>query len=105
MVGYIYILRCPLTNRVRYVGLTRSPIKRKSQHRCYNSTLDGNKGYKRWKENLKNIKLRPIFEVIEEINVDDVSDREIYWITFYKEHGFDLLNLTDGGEHNMISSN
>ncbi len=66
MVGYIYLLKCPLTEEVKYIGLTRNYKKRKSQHRCYSESMSKNHQYNKWKDTLKLSGKRPIFEIIEE---------------------------------------
>jgi group I intron endonuclease len=62
----------------KYVG------HRKNQHKLNNSIS---------KHGLEN----HIFEIIEECSLDQLDEREIYWISYYKcvEEG---LNLTYGGE-------
>lgn len=104
MFGYIYILKCPIDGLIKYVGLTKNPKKRKSQHRCYSENTDRNFRYNSWKRKLKEVGQRPIFEIIEETQICNLSDREIYWISFYKQN-FDIFNLTIGGEFNQISEN
>jgi group I intron endonuclease len=104
MIGYIYILRCPMDQQVKYVGLTTNPNKRKNQHRCYSESAAKNHGYNSWKKSLMCINERPIFEIIEECEIELMSQREIFWISFYKKE-FELLNLTEGGEYNLISEN
>lgn len=42
----------------------------------------------------------PIFDIIEECHRDQLNDREIYWISYYRSIEVPLLNLTDGGETN-----
>lgn len=34
---YVYVLRCPVTDNVRYVGVTRHPKSRESKHRSRKS--------------------------------------------------------------------
>lgn len=38
-----------------------------------------------------------IFEIVEECSLEELSSREIYWISFYNSYGKGL-NLTTGGE-------
>lgn len=104
MIGYIYMLRCPSDNSIKYIGLTKNPYKRKKSHRSYTNE-NRNWKYNLWKKYLKSINERAIFEIIEQVSVDMMSNREIYWIQYYKTLGIDLLNLTSGGEWNMMSEN
>ena len=104
MISCIYLLRCPLDNEVKYIGLTSNFNKRKSQHRCYSEKMSKNNRYNYWKNELKLNNKRPIVEIVEIVDNYLLSDREIYWISKFREN-FDLFNLTNGGEHVMISDN
>lgn len=105
MKGFIYGLICPIRNEIRYIGLTKkTPEKRLSQH------LMESKYYKRkgkylnkkhnWLNKLiemnieKEIKVVILEEIEYENNIDILSEREVYWISVYKN----LSNSTDGGE-------
>ncbi len=99
MIGYIYKLICPITFEVKYIGLTEHPDKRKIEHRCYRQK--GNYKMSQYKKYLKENNVRFIFEIIEECSTSEMSNREMFWITQYDN----LLNLTEGGEHNLISDN
>lgn len=92
---YIYVLRCPKTNVVKYVGKTIDVEKRiKSHLKEKNNTLKC-----KWIIGLKNNNLAPIFEVIDEIEpMGDWEAREVYWIKFYKDKGEAFCNQTLGGE-------
>lgn len=63
---YIYAIRNPLTNRVRYIGRTERPRSRFSQHRTLIKT-----GRTKWKSALRlsrefrRAKCEPVFEILE----------------------------------------
>ena len=95
MITYIYTLSHPITGEVKYVGKTVNPKQRKHNH----SNIARDKGtYKRnWINLLKSQKLRPKFEVIDEVT-DDWKFWEKYWIAQFKVWGFTLCNYTLGGD-------
>jgi group I intron endonuclease len=95
MIYYIYILYDPRTNNVRYVGETyRSPNVRLREH-CRQQK---EKHYRaRWLNLLRSLHLKPIMEVIEECTDETWAEREIYWISWYRQNGYDLVNEDKGG--------
>lgn len=50
-----------------------------------------------WIQSLKKQGLKPVLEVIDEVQ-EDWEIMEQYWISQFKTWGFDLLNLTEGGD-------
>jgi predicted GIY-YIG superfamily endonuclease len=84
---YIYKLIDPITNDIRYVGYTKSPKKRIWEH--IRDVKKGIKTYKcDWIRNLMSKNCEPILEIISEIRL----------IKEFKELGYKLTNLTDGGD-------
>jgi len=99
--GVIYGLICPLSNKVRYVGLTKKcPIKRLSAHitesKYYKKTGKFLNKKHNWLNKLINLGLDTEIkiEIIEYCDFDILSEREIYWISIYEE----LTNSTNGGD-------
>ena len=91
---FIYILIDPRNNQVRYVGKTDNIRKRYNHH-----LIDNYKSYKTaWIKSLKNEKLKPIMEVIDEVPLNEWVFWEKYWISQMKAWGFKLTNLSNGGE-------
>jgi hypothetical protein len=93
----IYVLRCPDTGEVRYVGKTVCDLEKR-----FSGHLNDNRKTHRksWIDGLRAKGKIPTIEPIEEF-VDgerDWQDRERYWILFFRQKGARLLNHTDGGE-------
>ena len=92
---YIYSLKDPETNEIRYVGKTTDINTRlkthitRSRHNKYHSA--------RWVQSVLKRGLRPIIELVEECTEENWVEREKYWIAYYRER-FDLTNVLDGGE-------
>lgn len=94
---YIYVLRHPETNEVRYVGKTVDLKDRMKGHKQLGRTRCDN-----WKRALAAFGLLPTFEVVETVQPGkNWKERECYWIKHYREAGADLTNLTDGGEGHL----
>jgi len=98
MAVTIYTLSDPNTGEVRYVGKTQRPIKdRKSEHIYFAKKL--NKTYShRWINSLLKNNQRPVFKVLDTCESKEWKLIEQYWISQFKDWGFDLTNHSVGGE-------
>jgi hypothetical protein len=102
----IYVLKCPISNEIRYVGQTRAKIeKRLSNHIWESKKFKKKYSHKdNWILKLSKMELKPIIEKIEEIPLDlDISyvlERETYWILKLRTNS-NLVNATDGGEFSI----
>lgn len=91
---FIYCLRDPETQLIRYVGKANDPQIRLVRH-----LREKYKSYKNaWLTSLKARGLVPELEIIEEVLVSQWQTRERYWIAYYREQGVPLTNDTDGGD-------
>ena len=90
---YIYKISDELGN-VRYIGKSNNPRRRLYQHINDKSNLHKFN----WLNSIIKRGSKPIIEIIEKVSVDIWQEREIYWIAKFKEDGFDLINLTLGGD-------
>jgi len=97
MKYYIYTLTDPITNKVRYVGKTTN-LKKRYYYHCSLFCNNLEKTHRsNWIKSLLNKNLKPIMNEIDKCS-DNWQEKEIYWIKYYKDLGYDLCNHTSGGE-------
>lgn len=93
----IYVLCCPLTGAIRYVGKTRMTLaERLSQHLRWYKTDHKTS----WLKSLAKQGLKPIIREIERIENSDDRDwqrRERFWIQHFRNEGCNLTNMEEGG--------
>lgn len=94
---YIYVLKCPSSGEVRYVGESVHPFERYGQHT--NEKADTYKA--RWINKLKRNNLLPLIEVIDSCPKSMAREKESFWIDFYNSA---VVNLTNTGEGNDTRS-
>ena len=93
---YIYTLECPIKNNIFYIGKTKNLKERYHSH-CTPNKRKGGKLYAYLKY-IKNNNLKPILNIIDSTDDINWSWLEQYWISQFKCWGFNLLNVTNGGE-------
>ena len=96
METYIYILKDPISNLIRYVGKSNNPKERLMNHLNLSKRDQSHK--RNWILKLKKQGLKPVMEVIDVIPIDSWQFWETYWISQIKSWGFDLINYTNGGD-------
>lgn len=102
-MNYIYILKDPQTNEIRYVGQTVNPLKRKYSHR---SKLKGKNYLNNWLVSLFAAGFKPEFHIIAETFNNELANiLECFYIKYYINAGYRLTNLTNGGKSNIMSKN
>ncbi len=95
---YIYSLKDPRDYQIKYIGKASDVNKRYKQH-IENYT--NQKSLKSsWVLSILRSGLLPILEIVEICDESKWQEREQYWIKYYKELGFDLKNMTNGGDGN-----
>lgn len=104
-MGFIYGLKCPESNLIRYIGQTKRKLGvRLAQHiaRC-NEIKDKYTHKEQWIRKLIATNLVDKLEIIaiEEVDNDLLNDREIYWINYYSKIS-NLTNGTSGGSYSLI---
>lgn len=93
---YIYTLKDPLSNEVRYIGKTINLKERYKNH----IKIKSNDYKSNWIKSLKIKGLKPIIEILDSTESDDWEWLEQYWISQFKSWGFRLTNMTSGGDSN-----
>ena len=93
----IYKMLDPVTKRVRYVGKTEQTLeKRLYQHIAKAKT--NNSHCANWIKSLIANNKSPIIELIEKVSLENWREKEIYWISFYRDRDNELTNFMDGGD-------
>jgi len=99
--GHIYVLKCPDTELVRYVGVSFN-IKARFNHHI--SSSKKNKTYSaNWIRSLKSQNKIPIMEVIDDCDEFNWEEKEINYILMYKAMGALLTNHSKGGQSSPIN--
>ena len=95
---YIYGLKDPRDCQIKYIGKTINIDRRWKEH----NQIHRNKKSKKnsWITHLLQNNMQPIMEILEECEESMWIEREMYWIKYYQWLGFDLKNMTSGGESN-----
>lgn len=89
----IYSLKSPLSNEIRYIGVTINKLNsRLSQHIYEGRHKDGTHKIN-WIKSLIKKGLKPIIELVEICDCNNWEERERYWISYYKN----LTNTNEGG--------
>jgi group I intron endonuclease len=91
---FIYTLTDPRTGFVRYVGKADNLKARYNRH----LKAKGISHRTCWIKRLQAEGMRPRLEILEEVPQVSWQDAERFWISYLKFLGFQLTNLTDGGE-------
>lgn len=89
--AYIYALKDPRTNEVRYIGITTNPKQRYIAH-CSHHTRADAKG--KWIKELKSANMKPKMEILEDCDLEDGFQREHEVILEYVRVGANLLQET-----------
>jgi len=95
---YIYTLTDPISNIVRYVGKSNNPKDRLRRHLSESNLVESWTNKNKWLLHLKNNNRLPILDIIDEGHDDNIDSLEIKWISYYRNLGLDLSNMTDGGD-------
>lgn len=93
---YIYALVDPITIDIRYIGKAKNMTARYNTHikRAKNNITKTHSS--NWIRSVLSNNLLPILILIEEVDMLNWKDKEIYWIAYYRKF-YDLTNILDGG--------
>lgn len=93
---YIYALREPIGQKIRYVGYTSDPAGRLLRHLSFGKAASTY--LQRWIRKLQRDGQNPTMEILENGSGHDWAIRERYWIRYFRASGADLVNCTQGGD-------
>lgn len=91
---FIYGLKDPATQKIRYIGATKNLKKRFLTH--LTSKPNTHKGS--WIVSLKRRNLNPELVILREVEASEWKMAEVEYIRKYRGLGYDLTNSTDGGD-------
>lgn len=93
----IYMLIDPRDSKIRYIGKTKQSLKKRLINHIVNSKHK--KTHKDcWIMNLLNNNFKPQIELIDDVQESEWIFWEQHYISLYKSWGFNLTNLTIGGD-------
>lgn len=99
MTNYIYALRCPIANTVRYIGKSSNPQKRFRSHLSAAKRFAYRHHTSAWIRKLLAEGLKPELVVLEEVSdCGSWQEAERSWISKAASLGWELTNSTAGGE-------
>lgn len=93
---FIYALVCPVTGRIRYIGMSGNPDNRIKKHLREARVQKNHRAD--WIRSLLAQGLKPELEILAQVPELDWQRWEIDYIAAFRSMGFDLVNGTDGGE-------
>jgi len=91
----IYTLSDPITNEIRYIGQTTTTLEKRLYYHIIESRTNNITRKINWIRSLVKKGLEPKIELLD---IGNWSDNEIFWIEQFKACGFNLLNMTSGGD-------
>lgn len=99
-ICYIYALVNPINDDVRYIGKSVNPSYRYKRHIRYSKTEVSHKNS--WITSLLNQGITPSMIIIDIVELNSFEFWEQHYISLFKSWGFNLTNMTHGGENPPI---
>jgi hypothetical protein len=93
----IYTLSDPSTGEIRYIGKTVSSLRRRLNQHCCKQSLSQKRYSAHWIRGVVNRGMRPIIELLSEVPEDIWESEERFWIEQFRQWGFKLTNISEGG--------
>ncbi|KKM26747.1 hypothetical protein LCGC14_1581750, partial [marine sediment metagenome] len=90
---FIYLLIDPQDKKPMYIGMSKDPGERLKMH-MYPSQLKLYPSHPKtiWLNELLFLALKPVLQVLEEVDETNANNREVYWINHYKNINPNLTN-------------
>lgn len=88
----IYFLKCPIDNKIRYIGRTEQPLKIRLGQHMSNVYYESSKDKRNWISKLKKKGLKAIIVPIETVNKEDAKSTEFKWIRLLRDNNIRLYN-------------
>lgn len=98
---FVYTLTDPITERVKYVGVTSQPNSRLVHHWHWRSNRKTDTS--RWIEELASNGARPVMSIVDTCAYGERFSQESLWIAYYLKLGCDLTNHYTGRGTNNAS--
>lgn len=99
-INKLYGLYCPITDELKYIGITKNSLKERLSGHLRNPT---NHLTKKWFAELKKNELKPIIRLIESFDTyEELLQSEINEIKKCRELNMAILNIHDGGTFNPM---
>ncbi|MFM2394614.1 MAG: hypothetical protein RLZZ546_2596, partial [Bacteroidota bacterium] len=96
---FIYLLLCPYTNIPKYIGKTKFSVEERLKSHIKESKMKSKNNKKiAWIRSLLKTNLKPTYEILEICNEKNVNFWEQHYISLFRSWGFDLKNMTNGGD-------
>ena len=92
----IYGLICPVSKKIRYIGKTSKSLKQRLKQHLSETKQTTYK--QKWIKSLKDKNLYPEIVLINNVLESDWIEKERFYIKLFKDCGFKLTNISEGGE-------
>jgi ribosome-binding protein aMBF1 (putative translation factor) len=95
----IYVLLDPRNLKIRYIGKTTQPLKRRLYgHIASAKRPENTYTVVQWIRKLLALELKPSIHLLEVADIANWANRERHWIAHGRNKGWALLNASNGGE-------
>src|SRR3989304_3283957 len=91
----IYGLIDPLTKELRYIGMTTRTLDVRLTEHVNNLAGTAGPYLKNWIKKIKRNNFQPQIFEIETVLFKDWVEAEKFWISYFKDKGFNLVNLSN----------
>lgn len=99
---YIYALLAPESDEIRYVGKANDPWKRLKEHLTEATHETHHRA--NWLKLLMSQGHTPRLEIVAEVPVAEWKCWERYYIQYFRDSGFNLVNTAEGGDGDGVGS-